>query len=257
MVEGEVDEIFVNKNKDVYRQTNNAGGIEGGMTNGETLIVKGTMKPIPTMKKSLATLTDATLTAAGYISAATMDEKMKSYESTQSRLSDLLSKLSDGSYNSEDLTYIRNDLAPMFETMYRDRGEEFDADKFYDSFINQTDYAYLALNDLFKYTGEELNNEIQTSIATLEEHIAAAYANADNYDDNGELTEEARATIDQYENELSTAKMELSLIDDLIKNEVKLYDIRKSNYEARMEYLKKEENGILHKYDLIQKENRA
>ena len=50
------DEVFVNKNKEVYRQTNNAGGIEGGMTNGETLIVKGTMKPIPTMRKSLATV---------------------------------------------------------------------------------------------------------------------------------------------------------------------------------------------------------
>ena len=50
------DEIFVNKSKDIYRQTNNAGGIEGGMTNGETLIVKGTMKAIPTMKKSLATV---------------------------------------------------------------------------------------------------------------------------------------------------------------------------------------------------------
>ena len=50
------DEIFVNKTKDVYRQTNNAGGIEGGMTNGETLIVKGTMKAIPTMRKSLATI---------------------------------------------------------------------------------------------------------------------------------------------------------------------------------------------------------
>lgn len=50
------DEIFVNKNKETYRQTNNAGGIEGGMTNGETLIVKGTMKPIPTMRKSLATV---------------------------------------------------------------------------------------------------------------------------------------------------------------------------------------------------------
>ena len=50
------DEMFVDKNKEVYRQTNNAGGIEGGMTNGETLIIKGTMKPIPTMKKSLATV---------------------------------------------------------------------------------------------------------------------------------------------------------------------------------------------------------
>ncbi len=50
------DEIFVDKNKNIYRQTNNAGGIEGGMTNGETLVIKGTMKPIPTMRKSLATI---------------------------------------------------------------------------------------------------------------------------------------------------------------------------------------------------------
>ena len=50
------DEIFVAKNKEIYRNTNNAGGIEGGMTNGEALIIKGTMKPIPTMRKSLATV---------------------------------------------------------------------------------------------------------------------------------------------------------------------------------------------------------
>ena len=50
------DEIFVSKNEDIYRQTNNAGGIEGGMTNGESLIIKGTMKAIPTMRKSLATV---------------------------------------------------------------------------------------------------------------------------------------------------------------------------------------------------------
>ena len=49
------DEIFV-KNKTVYRQTNNAGGLEGGMTNGEALIIKGTMKAIPTMRKALATV---------------------------------------------------------------------------------------------------------------------------------------------------------------------------------------------------------
>ncbi|MBE7711863.1 MAG: chorismate synthase [Cyanobacteria bacterium SIG31] len=50
------DELFVDKNKNIYRQTNNAGGIEGGMTNGETLIIKGTMKAIPTMKKTKATV---------------------------------------------------------------------------------------------------------------------------------------------------------------------------------------------------------
>lgn len=55
------DEIFVNEkftaeNEKYYRKTNNAGGIEGGMTNGEDLVVKATMKPIPTLKKSLSTI---------------------------------------------------------------------------------------------------------------------------------------------------------------------------------------------------------
>lgn len=49
------DEIFV-KDNTYFRKTNNAGGIEGGMTNGEPLVVKATMKPIPTLKKSLATV---------------------------------------------------------------------------------------------------------------------------------------------------------------------------------------------------------
>lgn len=49
------DEIFV-KNKLTYRHTNNAGGLEGGMTNGEALVIKGTMKAIPTMRKALSTV---------------------------------------------------------------------------------------------------------------------------------------------------------------------------------------------------------
>lgn len=49
------DEIFI-QNGDYLRKTNNAGGIEGGMTNGENLIVKATMKPIPTMRKPLSTI---------------------------------------------------------------------------------------------------------------------------------------------------------------------------------------------------------
>ena len=50
------DEIFVARDKSIYRNTNNAGGIEGGISNGEAIVIKGTMKPIPTMKKSLATV---------------------------------------------------------------------------------------------------------------------------------------------------------------------------------------------------------
>jgi len=49
------DEIFL-ENTLPSRTTNNAGGIEGGMTNGEPLIIRATMKPIPTMRKPLKTI---------------------------------------------------------------------------------------------------------------------------------------------------------------------------------------------------------
>ncbi len=58
------DEIFVNKDKTISRNTNNAGGLEGGMTNGEAVVVKGTMKAIPTMRKSLATVDIETMEPA-------------------------------------------------------------------------------------------------------------------------------------------------------------------------------------------------
>lgn len=39
----------------VYRNTNNAGGIEGGMSNGEEIVMRAAMKPIPTLMKGLNT----------------------------------------------------------------------------------------------------------------------------------------------------------------------------------------------------------
>jgi chorismate synthase len=53
------DEIYIN-NGEIERKTNNAGGIEGGMTNGEDLVVFGVMKPIPTMKTPLNTVDSKT-----------------------------------------------------------------------------------------------------------------------------------------------------------------------------------------------------
>jgi len=41
----------------VRRESNHAGGLEGGMTNGERLIVRAYMKPIPTLKAGLASVT--------------------------------------------------------------------------------------------------------------------------------------------------------------------------------------------------------
>lgn len=49
------DEIFCEDGK-VIRKTNNAGGIEGGMTNGEDITVTAVMKPIPTLKKPLQSI---------------------------------------------------------------------------------------------------------------------------------------------------------------------------------------------------------
>ena len=54
------DEIFIDNEK-IYRKTNNAGGIEGGMTNGEDLVVRAVMKPIPTLRKPLKTVDARTL----------------------------------------------------------------------------------------------------------------------------------------------------------------------------------------------------
>ena len=47
------DEMFLDEAGKVYRKTNRAGGLEGGMTNGEELVVKAAMKPIPTLMQPL------------------------------------------------------------------------------------------------------------------------------------------------------------------------------------------------------------
>ena len=47
------DEIFFSEERGYYRDTNRAGGLEGGMTTGQPLIVRGAMKPLPTLTKPL------------------------------------------------------------------------------------------------------------------------------------------------------------------------------------------------------------
>jgi chorismate synthase len=58
------DEIFHSTERGFYRETNRAGGIEGGMTNGEVLVVRGVMKPLPTLTKPLRSVDIATLEPA-------------------------------------------------------------------------------------------------------------------------------------------------------------------------------------------------
>lgn len=48
-----MDEIVWSADKGYSRTTDNLGGFEGGMTNGEQLIIRGVMKPIPTLYKPL------------------------------------------------------------------------------------------------------------------------------------------------------------------------------------------------------------
>jgi chorismate synthase len=47
------DEIFHDTKHGIYRRTNRAGGLEGGVSNGETVWARGYMKPIPTLYKPL------------------------------------------------------------------------------------------------------------------------------------------------------------------------------------------------------------
>ncbi len=53
------DEIFC-KGEGIYRETNRAGGIEGGTSNGEELILRVAMKPIPTLMRGLRTVDNIT-----------------------------------------------------------------------------------------------------------------------------------------------------------------------------------------------------
>jgi chorismate synthase len=47
------DEIFFSEERGYFRETNRAGGLEGGMSTGEPLVVRGAMKPLPTLTKPL------------------------------------------------------------------------------------------------------------------------------------------------------------------------------------------------------------
>ena len=57
------DEIFYGE-RGFYRTTNRAGGIEGGMSNGEEIVLRAAMKPIPTLEKGLKTVDYVTREAA-------------------------------------------------------------------------------------------------------------------------------------------------------------------------------------------------
>ena len=53
------DEIFFDG--EIRRRTNNAGGLEGGVTTGEALVVRAAMKPIATLRKSLDSVDISTM----------------------------------------------------------------------------------------------------------------------------------------------------------------------------------------------------
>ena len=54
------DEIFWSDERGFYRETNHAGGLEGGMTTGDPLVARAAMKPLPTLTKPLRSVDIAT-----------------------------------------------------------------------------------------------------------------------------------------------------------------------------------------------------
>ena len=54
------DEIFFSEERGYFRDSNRAGGLEGGMTTGDPLVVRAAMKPLPTLTKPLRSVDIAT-----------------------------------------------------------------------------------------------------------------------------------------------------------------------------------------------------
>ena len=54
------DEIFYEQDRGFFRETNRSGGLEGGMTTGEPLVMRDAMKPLPTLTKPLRSVDIAT-----------------------------------------------------------------------------------------------------------------------------------------------------------------------------------------------------
>jgi chorismate synthase len=54
------DEIFFSEDRGFFRDTNRAGGLEGGMTTGDPLVIGAAMKPLPTLTKPLRSVDLAT-----------------------------------------------------------------------------------------------------------------------------------------------------------------------------------------------------
>lgn len=50
------DEMFLDADQQPYRKTNHAGGLEGGMTNGEPILIRAAMKAIPTLMRPLSSI---------------------------------------------------------------------------------------------------------------------------------------------------------------------------------------------------------
>ena len=61
---GAHDEIFYDDERGFHRETNHAGGLEGGMTTGEPLVVRAALKPIPTLTRPLRSVDIDTLEPA-------------------------------------------------------------------------------------------------------------------------------------------------------------------------------------------------
>ena len=61
---GAHDEIFYDEERGFFRETNHAGGLEGGMTTGEPLVARAALKPIPTLTKPLRSVDIETLEPA-------------------------------------------------------------------------------------------------------------------------------------------------------------------------------------------------
>ncbi len=112
------DEIFYDNERGYWRETNHGGGIEGGMSNGETLILRAGMKPIPTLGaplKSVDIQTKAAVLAGRERSdicavpaAAVIGEHMTAIE---------LAKATQVKFGGDSMAEFKNNYQSYIETL--------------------------------------------------------------------------------------------------------------------------------------------
>ena len=195
-------------------------------------------------EKAVASMTEATLAAAGYISGMEGDEKLKRMESTRSNITEIREKIGQReTLTSDDYTYIRDELAPLLYDLAEREGGSFDLNTFYNDLMNGSDTAFIWLDKLFKDQELTTNIDFAKSLKTFDDQIDEIKRKMAN---NDLTTEEGMTQIHQKEAERDTQIAQQRTISKLSHEELGLtkQELKLQNARNRVAQVEAEINAL-------------